>query len=485
MSEHTQSRWEQPGYSDITAAARTSDGVEVHFENGDTVTVVPALLGVTEGEFTAGVDPEDPTSIRVTSGDATRSVDWSAIRVATDPAFAGELRARDAEESHRVGRRLRALREDRGIAQRDLAKLVDMPAPQLSKLEKGESDMRLSTLRALLRAMNATFADISGPEAPEHSVAALSRLAKQAGVPDTVLKAIAARVTRSRFAAALSRGFGWSTEELYAGELRAPRLAVAPVFKASGKQPQDSPLLPLAHAVSAISTSKYDTPVGEVPADPETLRNQLLDGAQGPVTLEGLLAWVWSHGIIVIPMTGPSSFSAAAWTVEGRPVIVLKESRALVAFWLFDLAHELGHIAHGHLKAGGVVDLTSPTNPNTSDPQEREATDYALDLLLPEHETLIAEIHQRSLANPRKQFKFAVAKVAAAAKLSPSVLGVAAAYQLTDLARHQDRWGSATNLGEHEGSGREIAESYFRANVSLTGLNDLDAGLIRAVVLNS
>jgi transcriptional regulator with XRE-family HTH domain len=485
MSPTESAHWEQPGYGDITSATRTLDGVEVGFANGQKVLVSPALLGVPTSDFDVAADADNSTKLQVSWDGGSREVDWSAIRAATDPAFARELRTRDADESRRIARRLRALREDRGLAQATLAKLVDMPAPQLAKLERGESDMRLSTIGSLLRALDASFADISGPDAPERSVTILSRLAKRAGVPDSVLKVIAAQVSRAQFAPALARGFRWSTEELQDAQLSAPVLVPAPLFKASSPQPEDSPLLPLAHTVSAISTCGYDGPVGEVPVDAEELRRQLLGGGKGPVTLEMLLKWAWTQGIIVIPMLGPSGFSAAAWTVEGRPVVVLKESRTLVAFWLFDLAHELGHIACRHLAAGGVVDLTSPTDPSTTDPHEREATAYALDLLLPGHESLIAEVRQRSLKDPRKQFRWAVEKVAAAAKLSPAVLGVAAAYQLTDIARPLDRWGSATNIGKPEGSGREIAESYFCANVSLHELSDIDAGLIRAVVLSS
>jgi transcriptional regulator with XRE-family HTH domain len=485
MSTIEPSRWEQRGYSDIIEASRIADGVQVHFANGDTVTVSSGILGVGTQDYSVQADPDDPTSVCVRTEAGMRTVDWSAIRAASDPGFAGELRARDAEESRRVARRLRALREDRGVPQAVLAKLVDMSAPQLAKLEKGESDMRLSTVQSLLRALDASFADISDPQAPERSVIVMSRLAKQAGVPDAVVKAIAAQVSRSQFAAALGRAFRWSAEELDAGQLPAPVLVPAPVFKASSPQPEDSPLLPLAHTVAAICASGYNCPIIKVPADPQEMRRQLLGGGEGPVTLEMLLAWAWKNGIIVIPMIGPSGFSAAAWSIEGRPIVVLKESRSLVAFWLFDLAHELGHIARGHLAAGGVVDLTSPTDPDTQDPQEREATVYALELLLPGHEALIAEIRRRSVGDPRKQFKFAVEKVAAAAKLSPAVLGVAAAYQLTDIARPLDRWGSATNIGKPDGSGREIAESYFRANMPLSGLSDIDAGLIRAVVLSS
>jgi Zn-dependent peptidase ImmA (M78 family) len=222
-----------------------------------------------------------------------------------------------------------------------------------------------------------------------------------------------------------------------------------------------------------------------VPADPQELRRELLGDSNGPVTLEMVLGWAWAHGILVIPLMGPGGFHAAVWSIEGRPVIVVKESRTLVAFWLFDIAHELGHIARGHLAAGGVVDLTSPTDPNTDDDLEREATDYALELLLPDHEALIADIHERAKSDPANKFKWVVKAVAERANLSPSLLGVAAAYQLTDLAEPKDRWGSATNLGAADGSGRETAESYYRAHVPLAKLTDIDAGLIRSVVLSS
>ena len=356
---------------------------------------------------------------------------------------------------------------------------------QLSKLEKGESDMRLSTLRSLLRAMDASFEDISGPGAAEYSGAALGRMAKTAGIHETVIKLIAAHVAPAKIGATLGRAFGWSEAELNTGQLGVPAFAVDVRFKASSPEPENSPLLPMAHIVSAITAAGVDSPVGEVPADPAELRRELLGAGQGPVTLKMLLAWAWAHGIIVIPLMGTGGFQAAVWSVEKRPVIVVKESRALVAFWLFDIAHELGHIACGHLANGGIVDLTSPTKPDTQDALEREATDYALNLLLPGHETLIAEIHERAKSDPRNKFKWVVKAIAEHANLSPSVLGVAAAYQLTDLAEPKDRWGSATNLGAADGSGRESAESYYRAHVPLAGMTEIDAGLIRSVVLSS
>ncbi len=484
MSGEQTRSWEQPGYSDITAAARTTDGVLVSFADGATVTIGPGLLGVQSADFSVEVDPDDPTRLRACWVGGMRDVDWSVIRAATDETFASELRARDTEESHRVGRRVRALRENRGLAQRDLAKLVGMPAPQLSKLEKGESDMRLSTVRSLLRAMGATFADISGPEAQELSVSELSRLAKKAGAPDAVVKRIADAI-RPQFKAALSRGFGWSGQELDTGQLGVPRLQVPVLFKANSPKPHDSPLLPLAHTLSEISAALYDAPVTDVPSDPGELRRQILSGENDQLTLRVLLVWAWGAGILVIPMVGPSGFSAAAWNVAGRPVIVLKESRDMIAYWMFALAHELAHLALGHLVDTGVVELTASREADRTDPQEHDANIYALDLLLPGRATLIGEIRKRSEADGPRLFKGAVEQVAAKAKLNPAILGVVASYELTDIARPRDRWGSTENIGKPEGSGRKIAEEAFSANVSLEKLTDLDRALVLALVLSS
>ena len=130
--------WGQAGYSDIVAAARQDDDLTVEFANGDVVRVAPTRLGITDPEFDVESGEDGRLSVRIVFGDgSTRDVSWMQIRSATDPLFAQELRHRDADQSRRIGLRLKALREDRNLSQRDLADLAGMTAPQLSKIEKG------------------------------------------------------------------------------------------------------------------------------------------------------------------------------------------------------------------------------------------------------------------------------------------------------------------------------------------------------------
>jgi transcriptional regulator with XRE-family HTH domain len=480
MPERTP-RWEQPGYSDIVEARLVDGGLEVRFANGDVEWVPASLLG-------NDIPPDSPVEIRdgvaVEVGEAARSreIGWVSIRSATDAGFAQHLRDLDADESRRLGLRLKALREDRGLSQADLALLVGMTPPQLSRIERGGLDMRVSTVRALLRAMDATFVDIAGRDAPEASVRELVKRAVKAGVPRGLAAALTDAVPRVDVPVFLARAFHWSQDDLAAGVPETPALAVAVQFKARpGQQPHASPLIHLAFSTAQLARSAFELPpYHDLPTDPLAIRGEAID-AEGQVTLRSLVEWAWNRGIPVLPLNGVGGFSAAVWAIDQAPVIVIKESRDFTVFWLVDLAHEIGHIARGHV-GKGIIDIESPTQPTTSDADEREATEFALRLLLPEHERLLSEVRADARGS-HVRFKFAVERVAQRAGVSPGLLGMVAAFALPEIGQAKDRWGSATNLARPEGSGRELAQEAARRRLRVEGLDELDAALVRVAVL--
>jgi transcriptional regulator with XRE-family HTH domain len=57
---------------------------------------------------------------------------------------------------------LRQIREAQGITQRALAARAGITQAALFRLESGETDPRLSTLRKLAKALNVTVADLIG-----------------------------------------------------------------------------------------------------------------------------------------------------------------------------------------------------------------------------------------------------------------------------------------------------------------------------------
>lgn len=483
----TSASWETAGYSEIASAVIDEKGqLRVTFENGDTVAMPAALLSNDPFDGVR-VSPDDPLEVELLSGDdVAQRISWAQIRTATDAAFAQHMRDLDAEESRRLGRRLKALREDRGMKQTDLAGTLNMSSPQLSKIEAGSHDMRVSTVRALLRALNATFADIAGPDVPEVSLRTVARRLASSGVDAAAARRLLYRLPRESTQSLIERVFGWDRETLVAGSTQVAPLSVAVQFKAPRPiQPELSPLVHLANAVAEAGRRATRIPAHAIPADPRTTR-AAIEAKRGELSYRSLLEYVWEQGIPVLPMSGKGGFVASAWQIEGGPAIVLKEPRDIPAFWIFDLAHELGHIASGHITVRSIIDVQEPTSDEalaSDDEQEREANDFALNLLVPDFRARVADVRERSSGNYLR-FKDAVASTARDYGLNAGVLGVIAAHELTDLGEHKDRWGSSTNLSKLDGAGRAVAESAAHHYLDLSTLPEDDRALLETVVLD-
>jgi hypothetical protein len=82
------------------------------------------------------------------------------------------------------------------------------------------------------------------------------------------------------------------------------------------------------------------------------------------------------------------------------------------------------------------------------------------------------------------RFKDAVATVAKQANVSPGLLGMVAAYELTEIGQAKDRWGSATNLAGPDGEGRGQVQTALIARLDTRGIPEEDASLLSAAVLS-
>src|SRR5262245_20082509 len=478
--------WSEEGYADITAAARSGSDIEVEFANGH-VLLLPASRFGLAGNFEVEPDEEEGLSVRIVRPSGPPAVlVWTQLRSAADPAFAQELRRREMGEARRLGLRLRALREDKNLNQRDVANLVGMSQPQLSKIESGSFDLRVSTVQSLLRAMGGSLSDIAGPDAPEVSQRAVIKSAEKAGVPREVMTSLLADAPRNVMTRLIERAFGWRVDQLVTGQLPKPSIPAGVAFKATraGKDPSSSPVVLLSHTIAGIvRNAAADSPTfGGLPPTGRTVNAEARDDT-GRVTLVSMATWAWNRGVAVVPMAGRGDFSAAVWDGSARPVIVLKESRELAVYWLFDLAHELGHLALGHVGQTGLIDVDSPApRGNSADSTEQMANDFALEILLPNHVELLQEVRREARVS-HLRFKGAVALVAAAAQVSSGLLGMVAAYALTEVGQDKDRWGSATNLARPEGDGREQVQKVARKFLSPSQLDPVDVVLIRQLVL--
>jgi transcriptional regulator with XRE-family HTH domain len=58
------------------------------------------------------------------------------------------------------GQRVRALREERGLSQENLAHLVGMAQARLPAIEAGRRDVRLTTIRRFAQALGVTLSEL-------------------------------------------------------------------------------------------------------------------------------------------------------------------------------------------------------------------------------------------------------------------------------------------------------------------------------------
>jgi hypothetical protein len=135
----------------------------------------------------------------------------------------------------------------------------------------------------------------------------------------------------------------------------------------------------VARLVNAATTEPYSP----LPKTASQMRSEIIGQGQPWVNLSNLVDYCWSLGVPVVHL---ASFLTArqpdgmAVTVCGRPVIVLCKKAKAPAWLLFILAHELGHIALGHIPDNGIL-IDENIDTNERDDEEMTANAFAIELL--------------------------------------------------------------------------------------------------------
>jgi hypothetical protein len=132
-------------------------------------------------------------------------------------------------------------------------------------------------------------------------------------------------------------------------------------------------------------------PPTPVPATASGMR-QIIGKDAYHVSLEALLDYCWSLGVPVLHVSqfppGAKKPDGMVARVGGRYAVVLSKNSRYSAWLLFILAHELGHIALGHLKENGVfLDDEQNWTPNGED-EENQANNFAIELLTGQPDTI-------------------------------------------------------------------------------------------------
>jgi transcriptional regulator with XRE-family HTH domain len=477
---HLDNRWQEREYVRMTDVAYEGGQLHVTFADGDTVSVDPARLAPRAAEsIDWSAARIDGPEIQAPAAGRTYAVSWLDVRALTDEAFAAYLARVADEEARQVGRKLRHLRESRGLTSAALAARAQITPQSLSRIELGRHDVVYSTLQRLLAAMNYTLRDLN--EAPAEAIAVdqvVSRL-KKTGLPKEVIGRLApANARTSLVLDRLHRIFGWSTADLAGSESLPIRASVAEAaaFKAtSAQQPALGPYVLYAHYLAALADQAMPRArTLELPGDAREIRHEIL-AEHDVVDFRVLLDWAWSRGVVVLPLFDPGQFHGACWLFDGRPVIVLKQVTEFDARMAFDLAHEIGHVVlHLSANAPAVIELEEISLGTDDEAIEDEASDFAGALVLGDPERLAAAVVARA-GGKAERLRNAVRALAPAEHVA---VGALANYLAWRLEGEVDWWGAAANLQTHTGQPARLAAETLLALLDLDRLAADDRALL-------
>jgi hypothetical protein len=207
---------------------------------------------------------------------------------------------------------------------------------------------------------------------------------------------------------------------------------------------------------------------------PDVLRDEILAADQF-IDLSNLLATCWKRGV---PVLFIRSLPPQAKRVEGmalrvrdRPVILLSSSRKAPAWLIWHLAHEMGHIAHGHLGGSDMIDVK--IRDGLKEPQEVEANDFAHQLVYGSGRGFRAPRHLKPKV------------VARQAQLEGEQSRILPASILASYAFHMNAWGVVQKalqiLGQAD-CGPEEVRDFLAHRIDLDVLGESDRGFLEAVI---
>ncbi len=136
-----------------------------------------------------------------------------------------------------------------------------------------------------------------------------------------------------------------------------------------------------ANAIANLALAGFAPVQKKVPKDPVALRAEIL-AKHECVSLNSLLSWCAGAGIPVLHIDKlPGKKMTGLVVREGERFAIVLSRKGTPAHLLFHLAHELGHIANGHLTGNGFVVDEKIGRANTADADEKEADAYAIRLI--------------------------------------------------------------------------------------------------------
>jgi len=373
-----------------------------------------------------------------------------------------------------------------GLSQRQLAERLRVKEQQIQRYEAADyAGASLARIQAVADALGVRVhneVELSGEVADLRRVKA--RLVK-AGVDSGFIdRRLLPRKEWSAVVVAdlisrISRVFHVSVDDLLGAD--PLQLALQPALTPSFKVPASAnERRVVSHALFARYLAELvirSTPTLQtkpIPSDWTAFRKAVLQHF-GEFTFEGVLSFLWQHGIAVVPLSEPGGFHAAYWRISGRDVVVVKQSTRTTARWLFDVLHESYHAATSS-ELDRVVIEEWDDEVDAADDDEVKANTFAGDVIFDGQAENLASEAVEEAGGRLENLKAATSRVAARRRVSVGALANYLAWRLS--LQGESWWAVAHNLQEQSLDPWAIARDQLLLHIDPSQLQPSDFELL-------
>jgi transcriptional regulator with XRE-family HTH domain/Zn-dependent peptidase ImmA (M78 family) len=485
--------WDRSDYQQITSVEVKNNSLLVEFEDGSRVDLeLNSVLPPYANNADWNLMQFNPYEIIIPTSLGETEIPWSTIRLLSDADFAAHWARRAEVQAKDIGIRIKELRKSRNLTSKEVAERAGISPQSLSRIEKGYHDVVFTTLRKILAAMGCSLQDLASIQVTSPSFSFLFKRLETVGIKkewlidrilpnellssitnaDLEIGAVIGEITNN-----LSKIYHWSPEQVIGTDpLVLNYSSIYPAKFKTGSKIQEKQTIAYAmyaHYLSllVINATEHLT-IRPIPNDIDTIRYQIAQD-YGPITFTNVLNYVWDHGIPVIPLADTGTFHGACWKMSDRYSVVLKQVTRYQGRWLFDLAHELGHILQHLSEEQSSIIETDEISPFNESDEEWEASEFASNLLFGRDVEKLAELCVEVAQNKVEKLKSAVIQVAANEHVPIDILANYMAFRL-NKTNNINWWGAANNLQITETSPWLISKQMLLKNIRRSNLSEED-----------
>lgn len=410
----------------------------------------------------------------------------------------GDVSSFVAESLSEVPRNLIKARIALGLTQKELAERIGVKEQQVQRWESMDyENASLDTLKQVIRALGVeTREELFLPNESLTPTKFLQNLTAT-GIPKQfLLKRLLPSKLATCFenqgavtagfkdilhaANAVSKVYGAQVSDLVRNH--SPKLSFAGMATTRFKLPARTKTTALdayviyAHYLAALVEScACALPQSTFPADWHSIHHALTKPGV-PMDLANTINYFWDQNVIVLPLRDEGAFHGAVWKIRGHFVVIIKQKTDLESRWLYDLLHEGGHIAHGHISEDSALIEDEPISPEARGSEEEQANEWAEDAIFDGESSLAEDACVQACRGRLQNLLSVLPKVAKSMNLNEGALANHMAFRLA--AQGEQWWGAAHNLQANKAHPFEIARDILLRRINLRRLSEFDRELL-------